>query len=164
MLRILECGDMSPLLKRGHVRALQNATCYRRAFQTITAPCHWPHGPTHWLFEPGSYIVTAGTYQKLPHLHSPLRRDFFLKSLFDYAIEFQWEFARLGGVGQSLSLRRGVIRACQSAKIPGQASRENGQATQSLGQHARSKGVVSVLGEPYHIRTRIFGAAKLCPL
>ncbi len=51
---------------------------------------NWPHGPTHWLFEPGTYIVTAGTYQKLPHLHSPQRRDFFLKSLFDYAIEFQW--------------------------------------------------------------------------
>jgi hypothetical protein len=51
----------------------------------------WPHGPAHWLFEPGLYMVTAGTYQKLPHLNSPLRLDFFLSSLFDSASEFDWD-------------------------------------------------------------------------
>jgi REP-associated tyrosine transposase len=48
------------------------------------------HAPGHWLLEPGLYIVTAGTYQKLPHLHSPVRLDFFVGCLFDYATEFQW--------------------------------------------------------------------------
>jgi REP-associated tyrosine transposase len=36
-------------------------------------------------------MVTAGTYQKLPHLNSPLRLDFFLSSLFDSASEFDWD-------------------------------------------------------------------------
>jgi hypothetical protein len=93
---------------------------------------NWPHGPTHWLFEPGTYIVTAGTYQKLPHLHSPLRRDFFLKSLFDYAIEFQW------------NLRAWAVLANHYHVVAASS-----EPAKSLGQHARSKGVVSVLGEPY---------------
>jgi hypothetical protein len=50
---------------------------------------NWPHGPAHWLFEPGLFMITAGTYEKLPHLSSPLRLD-FLRSLFDYAGEFEW--------------------------------------------------------------------------
>ena len=52
---------------------------------------NWPHGPAHWLFEPGLYIVTAGTYRKLPHLNSPLRLDFFQRSLFECASEFGWD-------------------------------------------------------------------------
>jgi putative transposase len=51
----------------------------------------WPHGPEHWLFERGLYIVTAGTYRKLPHLTSPVRLDFFQESLFDCANEFGWK-------------------------------------------------------------------------
>ena len=51
---------------------------------------NWPHGPTHWLFEPGLYIVTAGTYRRLPHLDSPLRLEFFQESLFECASEFGW--------------------------------------------------------------------------
>lgn len=52
---------------------------------------NWSHGPAHWLFEPGLYIVTTGTYQKVPHLHSPDRLDFFLESLFACASEFAWD-------------------------------------------------------------------------
>jgi putative transposase len=54
------------------------------------SPMNWPHGPEHWLFEQGLYIVTAGTYQKLAHLNSPAKRDFFQESLFRYADEFGW--------------------------------------------------------------------------
>ena len=50
----------------------------------------WPHGPRHWLFEPGIYMVTAGTYQKVPHLHSPERLDYFQERLFTIAGEFSW--------------------------------------------------------------------------
>jgi REP-associated tyrosine transposase len=52
---------------------------------------NWPHGPAHWLFEPGLYIVTAGTYRKLPHLNSPARLDFLHNCLFQYASEFGWD-------------------------------------------------------------------------
>jgi putative transposase len=51
---------------------------------------NWPHAPKHWLFEPGIYMVTAGTYQKQPHLNSPARLDLILESLFNYADEFNW--------------------------------------------------------------------------
>src|SRR5919201_4969177 len=51
---------------------------------------NWPHAPEHWLFEPGLYIVTAGTYHKLPHLSSAFRLNFFLESLIKCASEFDW--------------------------------------------------------------------------
>src|ERR1700685_3236171 len=52
---------------------------------------NWPHAPRHWLFDPGLYMVTAGTAQKLPHLNTPARRDFFLDALFARAMESGWE-------------------------------------------------------------------------
>jgi len=36
-------------------------------------------------------MVTAGTAQKLPHLNTSARLDFFLASLFARALEFGWE-------------------------------------------------------------------------
>ena len=51
---------------------------------------NWPHAPPHWLFEPGIYMVTAGTYRKHPFLNSPVRLDFFLRSLLQHASEFNW--------------------------------------------------------------------------
>ena len=52
---------------------------------------NWPHAPKHWLFDPGNYIVTTGTYNKLHHLNTPQRLDYFLESLFAHATEFGWE-------------------------------------------------------------------------
>jgi putative transposase len=51
---------------------------------------NWPHAPQHWFFEAGIYMVTAGTYQKQPHLGTPGRRDYFLETLFARAAEFGW--------------------------------------------------------------------------
>jgi len=70
---------------------------------------NWPHAPAHWLFEPGLYMVTAGTYQKLPHLNSPPRLDFFVESLFACAAEFHWDlraWAVLSNLTTSLLLHR----------------------------------------------------------
>jgi putative transposase len=86
----LECGDMSPFLNREYACALKNAYCYSRGFRQSLAH-ELAHGPAHWLFEPGLYIITAGTYRKLPHLDTPARLDFFQKSLFQYADEFGWD-------------------------------------------------------------------------
>jgi putative transposase len=52
---------------------------------------NWPHRPAHWLFEPGLYMITTGTYKKLPHLSSPERLHFFQEALFRYASEFGWD-------------------------------------------------------------------------
>jgi len=49
------------------------------------------HAPPHWLFGQVIYMVTAGTYGKLPHLNTPERRDFFLEALFARAAEFGWQ-------------------------------------------------------------------------
>jgi hypothetical protein len=69
---------------------------------------NWPHGPAYWLFEAGLYIITAGTYRKLPHLDSPARLDFFQNSLFQYADEFGWDLRGLGRAREPLSLCCGV--------------------------------------------------------
>ncbi|MDP1593683.1 MAG: transposase [Gallionella sp.] len=52
---------------------------------------HPLHAPPHWLFGQGIYMLTAGTYQKLPHWHTPERRDFMLDALFARADEFGWQ-------------------------------------------------------------------------
>ena len=52
---------------------------------------NWPHAPKHWLFEPGTYMVTAGTFHKLPHLSTPERLDFFGERLFTCSAEFGWQ-------------------------------------------------------------------------
>ncbi len=51
---------------------------------------NWPHAPQHWLFEPGTYMVTAGTYRKQPHLNTSERLDYFVEALFARAAEFGW--------------------------------------------------------------------------
>jgi len=82
---------------RGHVRAFESGDmsphskwyCWRIWLRQHSA-MNWPHGPAHWLFEPGLYMITTGTYKRLPHLSSPERLDFFQDSLFRYASEFGW--------------------------------------------------------------------------
>jgi len=91
MSPLCNCETCLAVLKRRHVRALQNKkACVRLYAGKDFADMNWPHSPKHWLFEPGIYMVTAGTYQKLPHLNSPVRLDFFQESLFAYADEFKW--------------------------------------------------------------------------
>jgi putative transposase len=72
------------------VRAFKIAVAIRASFRNHS-DMNWPHGPAHWLFDPGLYIITAGTYRKLPHLNSPAKLDFFQDSLFQYADEFGWD-------------------------------------------------------------------------
>ena len=123
---------------------------------------NWPHGPAHWLFEPGFYIVTASTYRKLPHLNSPLRAGFLSGLLVQMRERIRLELARLGSVGQSLPLRCGVAaRSSDATEISRQASHADGQTTQPLGQHAGTKSVVSILGEPYHLRALVSSAVEL---
>jgi putative transposase len=82
---------MSPLSKRGICPRTPNLRLLKNSVQANTADMNWPHGPAHWLFEPGLYIVTTGTYSRLPHLNSPSRLDFFQESLFKSASEFGWD-------------------------------------------------------------------------
>ena len=48
----------------------------------------WPHAPVHWLFEPGTYMITAGTYHKMPLLVEPQARDLVCDTLASLADEY----------------------------------------------------------------------------
>jgi putative transposase len=51
---------------------------------------HWRHAPAHRLAEGGAYMVTAGTYGKVPLLCSPERLDAFQRSLFQLTEHYGW--------------------------------------------------------------------------
>lgn len=52
---------------------------------------HWPHAPAHCLTMGGTYIVTAGTYRKLPIFNSPKRLSLLCRALFDRCVAEGWE-------------------------------------------------------------------------
>ena len=51
---------------------------------------HWPHAPLHRLSGRGTYIVTAGTYQKEHFFRSPKRLGVLHRGLLSVADEFGW--------------------------------------------------------------------------
>jgi putative transposase len=52
---------------------------------------HWPHAPVHYLKENGTYMVTAGTYNKEHFFKSPDRLDLLQENLLAIASEFKWK-------------------------------------------------------------------------
>jgi putative transposase len=55
------------------------------------APRDWPHAPLHRLSGQGTYIVTAGTYQKEHHFGAAARLDYLEATLLDRANEAGWQ-------------------------------------------------------------------------
>ena len=51
----------------------------------------WHHAPVHKLDGRGAYMVTCGTYNKLPMLTTPERLSDFQAQLFAYAKKFDWQ-------------------------------------------------------------------------
>lgn len=52
---------------------------------------HPAHSPLHLLEKDGTYIVTAGTYQKVHYFHTPERKNLLLNTLFDLASFHHWD-------------------------------------------------------------------------
>ena len=52
---------------------------------------HWPHMPCHKLLEKGTYMVTAGTHQKLLHFRTFERLQFLHDNLLELAKGYGWE-------------------------------------------------------------------------
>jgi len=50
----------------------------------------WPHAPTHQLSQLGAYFVTAGTYLKAHHFHTPQRLDVLHRGLLSVTRDFSW--------------------------------------------------------------------------
>ena len=52
---------------------------------------NWPHAPTHRLAEAGTYIVTAGTYNKQPFFSGEGRLKALHGGLLKYARKYSWQ-------------------------------------------------------------------------
>jgi len=50
----------------------------------------WPHAPTHRLSQAGTYIVTAGTYQKAHYFSGDERLTGLQSGLLKYAAKYEW--------------------------------------------------------------------------
>ena len=53
--------------------------------------CHWHRAPAHKLSERGTYMVTAGTYQKRLLFDSVDKKELITNTFFRLADEFQWQ-------------------------------------------------------------------------
>ncbi|HUI42331.1 MAG TPA: hypothetical protein VL523_10215 [Terriglobia bacterium] len=51
----------------------------------------WPHSPVHRLTQAGAYIVTAGTYLKLPVFRGPHRQEYLCDLLLELAEKYHWD-------------------------------------------------------------------------
>jgi putative transposase len=51
---------------------------------------HWPHAPPHWVLLPGTYFVTASTYQQQRIFDTPQKLTAVLQHLLDTARQFGW--------------------------------------------------------------------------
>jgi putative transposase len=51
----------------------------------------WPHAPLHKTLVPGTYMITAATYKKVLHFHSPERLQFLHDTLLHLTKEYQWQ-------------------------------------------------------------------------
>jgi putative transposase len=60
---------------------------------TMTAPQNisWPHAPLHDLSARGTYIVTAGTYQKVHHFRGAPRLKVLHRGLLSVADKYGWQ-------------------------------------------------------------------------
>jgi putative transposase len=52
---------------------------------------HWPYNPAHWFEETGTYIVTAGTYNKEHFFHSESRLEMLQKTLIELSMKYNWQ-------------------------------------------------------------------------
>jgi len=57
----------------------------------MNAEAPWPHAPPHWIHSPGTYFVTASTFQKARLFSSPAKLDLITHRLIDTAKEFGWQ-------------------------------------------------------------------------
>ncbi len=135
MLPLSNWQTRLPVPKRGRIRALQRWTHFRKrlppgGFLQKLSTMSWPHAPKPRLFEPGIYMVTAGTYQKLPHLNSPARLYFLPENFVPIRRRISLVVARVGGDGQPLPFhRRLAARPAGASQVPRQIAHEDRPGT-----------------------------------
>lgn len=119
----------------------------------------WPHSPVHRFDRPGTYIVTAATYQKQLYFASTARLT-YLTEFASCLVRKIWMFlAGLGGVRESLSFCGGFFRARSLEEVDSAPACGYGSIHQSRGWCDWQKNLVSVLGYPTDLSPVFSGAA-----
>ena len=113
-------------------------------FMSVSQPATpWPHAPTHQLSENGTHFVTAGTYLKAHHFHTPQRLDVLQLGLLSVARDFSWEARSLGNLFESLPLwfSERFGRGKQSITEARRASHAHRWLGEPAGQDVSAKGL-----------------------
>ena len=94
----LECGGLPPLFNtagtaasRSVISTPPNSACVMKGEGEPSHSKDWPHAPIHRLSEHGTYIVTAGTYQKKHFFRGQQRLDLLETNLLRIATQFGWQ-------------------------------------------------------------------------
>ena len=92
-LRAVECGDFSPLsaLNGTNLVVPQSAAWQEESGEKSPHSKDWPHAPVHRLSEHGTYIVTAGTLNKLHHFRGPEWLDRLESALLRHMKDAGWQ-------------------------------------------------------------------------
>ena len=95
-LRVLECGGLPPLFKTASsatddsLRVARSAGDHADMAPALLAK-DWPHAPIHRLDKYGTYIVTAGTFQKEHYFRGSQRLGYLEATLLRIVKEFGWQ-------------------------------------------------------------------------
>ena len=69
---------------------------------------YWPHAPNHVLSEAGGYIVTCGTYRRIPILNTPEKLTLVRSLLFEQAEKFEQSLVKFHEDVSEHTSREGV--------------------------------------------------------
>jgi putative transposase len=88
----VECGALAPLFDKVFANSKNcSSTLIRALLVPMPKPAMpWPHAPTHQLSDLGTYFVTACTYLKAHHFHTPQRLDVLHRELLSVTTDFSW--------------------------------------------------------------------------
>jgi putative transposase len=113
-----------PPKKREHAPALQESLAHRQPQHTpVTSNRNSPHGPLHYLRDPGTYIITAGTYNHEPVFRGAERLTKLTNHILELAELYEWSLQawaafpnhyHLVGTSQSPESLRSFLRHLHS--------------------------------------------------
>ncbi|MCU0786866.1 MAG: hypothetical protein MUC91_01540 [Verrucomicrobia bacterium] len=90
----------------------------------------WPHAPIHKLTEHGVYMITAGTFKKLPLFARPDRLDLLERKLLEIASQHAWQIEAWAVFANHYHF---VARGCPaSAALRGMISRLHAESAREL--------------------------------
>ncbi len=124
--QVLECGDLSPPSST----ARSQAATVSNLMTADPLKLPWPHAPIHKLTEHGVYMITAGTFKKLPLFARPDRLDLLERKLLEIASQHAWQIEAWAVFANHCHF---VARGCPaSAALRGMISRLHAESAREL--------------------------------